>query len=70
VNDSKPLEVAIIRGGRASIATTFELTRQEHREKCHVTVYQLGWAPTVDRQVPSKRMACVSGKVIMKTPFA
>ena len=57
VNDSKPIEVAIIRGGRASIATVFELTRQEHQGKCHVTVYQLGWRPSVDRQVASKSMA-------------
>ncbi len=39
----RPMEVAVIGGGCASIAAAFELTRPEHRGKYHVTVYQLGW---------------------------
>ena len=39
----KPIEVAVIGGGCASIAAAFELTRPEHRGKYHVTVYQMGW---------------------------
>ena len=39
----RPIEVAVIGGGCASIAAAFELTRPEHRGKYHVTVYQLGW---------------------------
>jgi uncharacterized protein with NAD-binding domain and iron-sulfur cluster len=39
----RPIEVAIIGGGCASIATAFELTRPEHNGKYHVTVYQQGW---------------------------
>jgi uncharacterized protein with NAD-binding domain and iron-sulfur cluster len=37
------IEVAIIGGGCASIAAAFELTRPEHRDKYHVTIYQMGW---------------------------
>ena len=40
---SKPIEVAVIGGGCASIAAAFELTRPEHRGKYHVTMYQVGW---------------------------
>jgi len=40
---SKPIEVAVIGGGCASIAAAFELTRPEHRGKYHVTIYQVGW---------------------------
>ena len=43
MGDTKPIEVAIIGGGCASIATAFELTRPEHQGKYHVTIYQLGW---------------------------
>jgi uncharacterized protein with NAD-binding domain and iron-sulfur cluster len=39
----KHIEVAIIGGGCASIAAAFELTRPEHRDKYHVTIYQMGW---------------------------
>ena len=39
----KPIEVAVIGGGCASIAAAFELTRPEHKGKYHVTIYQLGW---------------------------
>ncbi len=39
----KPIEVAIIGGGCASIATAFELTRPAHKGRYHVTIYQLGW---------------------------
>lgn len=39
----KPIEVAIIGGGCASMVAAFELTRPEHRGKYHVTVYQMGW---------------------------
>jgi uncharacterized protein with NAD-binding domain and iron-sulfur cluster len=39
----KPIEVAVIGGGCASMAAAFELTRPEHGGKYHVTVYQLGW---------------------------
>ena len=39
----KPIEVAVIGGGAASIAAAFELTRPEHRGKYRVTVYQMGW---------------------------
>lgn len=43
MSTNKPIEVAVIGGGCASIAAAFELTRPEHRGKFHVTVYQLGW---------------------------
>ncbi|HSY56912.1 MAG TPA: NAD(P)-binding protein, partial [Bradyrhizobium sp.] len=39
----KPIEVAIIGGGCASIAAAFELTRPRHKGAYHVTIYQLGW---------------------------
>ena len=39
----KPIEVAIIGGGCASIAAAFELTRPSHNGAYHVTIYQLGW---------------------------
>jgi uncharacterized protein with NAD-binding domain and iron-sulfur cluster len=39
----KPIEVAIIGGGCASIAAAFELTRPSHKGAYHVTIYQLGW---------------------------
>ncbi len=39
----KQIEVAIIGGGCGSIAAAFELTRPEHRNKYHVTIYQMGW---------------------------
>ncbi len=39
----RPVRVAVIGGGCASMAAAFELTRPEHRGRYHVTVYQLGW---------------------------
>lgn len=39
----RPIEVAIIGGGCASIAAAFELTRPEQKGAYHVTIYQLGW---------------------------
>lgn len=43
MRERKPIEVAIIGGGCASIAAAFELTRPEHHGKYHVTIYQVGW---------------------------
>ena len=43
MSGQKPVRVAIIGGGCASITAAFELTRPEHRGKYEVTVYQLGW---------------------------
>jgi uncharacterized protein with NAD-binding domain and iron-sulfur cluster len=44
-NDSggRPLKVAILGGGCASLTTAFELTRPEHRGSFEVHVYQQGW---------------------------
>src|SRR6266404_7774555 len=39
----KPIRVAVIGGGCASMAAAFELTRPTHRGKYQVTVYQVGW---------------------------
>jgi len=39
----RPIEVAVIGGGCASMTAAFELTRPEHKGKYHVTVYQVGW---------------------------
>lgn len=39
----RPIKVAVIGGGCASIATAFELSRPEHEGRYEVTVYQLGW---------------------------
>ena len=43
VPKGKPIRVAIIGGGCASIAAAFELSRPEHNRKYQITVYQLGW---------------------------
>jgi uncharacterized protein with NAD-binding domain and iron-sulfur cluster len=43
VGKEKPIEVAILGGGCASISAAFELTRPEHNGKYHVTIYQVGW---------------------------
>jgi len=43
MNVDRPIEVAVIGSGCASIAAAFELTRPEHEGKYHVTIYQLGW---------------------------
>ncbi len=42
-DDNKPIKVAVVGGGCASIAAAFELSRPEHAGKYEVTVYQLGW---------------------------
>jgi uncharacterized protein with NAD-binding domain and iron-sulfur cluster len=39
----KPIEIAVIGGGCASLSAAFELTRPELNGAYHVTVYQLGW---------------------------
>ena len=39
----RPIKVAIIGGGCASVTTAFELTRPIHKGKYQVTIYQLGW---------------------------
>jgi uncharacterized protein with NAD-binding domain and iron-sulfur cluster len=39
----KPIEVAVIGGGCASIAAAFELTHPRHRGAYHVTIFQVGW---------------------------
>ncbi len=43
MGEKKPIEVAIIGGGCASITAAFELTRPQHNGKYHVTIYQVGW---------------------------
>jgi uncharacterized protein with NAD-binding domain and iron-sulfur cluster len=43
VSASKPIKVAVIGGGCASIAAAFELSRPEHHGKYEITVYQVGW---------------------------
>jgi uncharacterized protein with NAD-binding domain and iron-sulfur cluster len=43
VNPSKPIKVAVIGGGCASLAAAFELTRPGHAGRFEVTVYQVGW---------------------------
>src|SRR4029077_17432352 len=43
LGNRKPIEVAIIGGGCASIAAAFELTRPRHKGAYHVTIYQIGW---------------------------
>jgi uncharacterized protein with NAD-binding domain and iron-sulfur cluster len=43
VSSQKPIEVAVIGGGCASVTAAFELTRPQHQGKFHVTIYQLGW---------------------------
>ena len=40
---SRPIKVAVIGGGCASIAAAFELTRPEHKGRYQLTVYQTGW---------------------------
>jgi uncharacterized protein with NAD-binding domain and iron-sulfur cluster len=39
----RPIKVAVIGGGCASIAAAFELTRPEHKGRYRLTVYQTGW---------------------------
>ena len=43
MSNGKPINVAIIGGGCASIAAAFELTRPEQEGRYRVTVYQVGW---------------------------
>jgi uncharacterized protein with NAD-binding domain and iron-sulfur cluster len=40
---SRPIKVAVIGGGCASMAAAFELTRPEHKGRFQLTVYQIGW---------------------------
>ena len=40
---SKPIKVAVIGGGCASVAAAFELSRPEHQGKYEITIYQVGW---------------------------
>lgn len=40
---NRPIKVAVIGGGCASMAAAFELTRPEHKGKFQLTVYQMGW---------------------------
>lgn len=39
----KPIKVAIVGGGCASIAAAFELSRPQHQGKYALTIYQIGW---------------------------
>ena len=39
----RPIKVAIIGGGCASVTTAFELTQPRHKGRYQVTIYQLGW---------------------------
>ncbi len=41
--EQKPIRIAIVGGGCASIAAAFELSRPEHHGKYEITIYQLGW---------------------------
>jgi uncharacterized protein with NAD-binding domain and iron-sulfur cluster len=43
VSEGRPVRVAVIGGGCASIAAAFELSRPENCGKYEVTVYQVGW---------------------------
>lgn len=43
MSEHRPIKVAVIGGGCASLAAVFELTRPLHQGKYAVTVYQLGW---------------------------
>ena len=40
---SKPVRVAVIGGGCASMTAAFELSRPEHEGRYEVTIYQMGW---------------------------
>ena len=39
----RPIKVAVVGGGCASIAAAFELTRPQLGGKYEVTIYQIGW---------------------------
>jgi uncharacterized protein with NAD-binding domain and iron-sulfur cluster len=39
----RPVRVAVIGGGCASLAAAFELSRPHHRGRFQITVYQMGW---------------------------
>jgi len=43
LTEQKPIKVAVIGGGCASISAAFELSRPVHKGKYEVTIYQLGW---------------------------
>lgn len=70
----RPIRVAVIGGGCASLTAAFELSRPEHRGRYEVTVYQLGWRlggkGAADPQAASRSTGCTSGWASTKTPFA
>src|SRR5262245_62028245 len=39
----RPIKVAIVGGGCAAVATAFELSRSELRDRFRITIYQQGW---------------------------
>ena len=41
--NARPIKVAIIGGGCASMTTAWELSKPEHAGKFDITVYQEGW---------------------------
>jgi uncharacterized protein with NAD-binding domain and iron-sulfur cluster len=41
--NDRPIKVAIIGGGCASVTAAFELTQPRHKGKYQVTIYQVGW---------------------------
>jgi uncharacterized protein with NAD-binding domain and iron-sulfur cluster len=43
MGQERPIKVAVIGGGCASMAAAFELTRPEHKGRYRLTVYQMGW---------------------------
>jgi len=43
VSATRPIKIAIVGGGCASIAAAFELSRPEHQGRYQITIYQLGW---------------------------
>lgn len=43
MNPARPIKVAVIGGGCASLAAAFELSRPEHQGRFEITVYQVGW---------------------------
>ena len=43
MGQTRPIKVAVIGGGCASMAAAFELTRPEHKGRYRLTIYQMGW---------------------------
>ena len=43
MSKERPIKVAVVGGGCASIAAAFELSRPQHQGKYEITIYQLGW---------------------------